>query len=75
MPRKEKNERTKEGEERGKNGSEQRAKPSTPTLAIDALLEEEEQSGKQKWKEEKKQLPWTMWSPLTTFMDHTLGIF
>ena len=33
-------------EERRKQGSGQRAKPSTPTLAIDALIGEEEENGK-----------------------------
>ena len=49
MPRKrDKKERTKEGEEQRKNGSGQRAKPPTPTLEIDVLIGEGEQRGKQK---------------------------
>ena len=44
-PRKrDKKERTKKGDERRKNGLAQRVKPSNPTLAIDALIGEEEQS-------------------------------
>ena len=79
-------ERTKEAEERRKKGSGQRAKHSTRTLAIDALIGEEERNGKQKKgqkKEQKKetgrgsstQLPWTIWSPLTARMDHTVCLF
>ena len=49
-----KKERTKEGEERWNNGQGKKAKPSTPTLVIDALIGEKEQSGKQK-EEQKKQ--------------------
>ena len=37
-----------------KNGPGQRAKPSTPTLAVDALIGEEEQNAKQE-EEQKKQ--------------------
>ena len=40
--------------ERRKNGSGQRAKPSTPTLAIDERMGEEEKNGKQK-EEQKKE--------------------
>ena len=40
---------------RRKNGSGQRGKPSTPTQAIDALIGEEEQNGKQKEEQKKKQ--------------------
>ena len=43
---------------------------------------EEEQNGKQKEKQKKEsgsgsptQLPWTIWLPLTTCMDHMVGIF
>ena len=47
-------ERTKKGEEGRENGSGQRAKTSTPTLVIDALIEEEEQNRKQ-IEEQKKE--------------------
>ena len=58
-----------------------RVKPPTSTLAIEALIGEEE-NGKQK-KELKKetesgsltQLPWIIQWLLTTHMDHTTGLF
>ena len=82
-PRKrDKKERTKKGDERRKNGLAQRVKPSNPTLAIDALIGEEEQKRKQKEEQNKEtgsgfptQLPWTIWSPLTTHIDHVVGLF
>ena len=45
--KRDKKDRTKEGEKRRKNGSGQRAKPSTLTLPTDALIGEEEQNRKQ----------------------------
>ena len=63
-----------------KKGSGQRAKPPTPTLAIDALIREGEQNWKQK-KEQKKETgrevpsQTTIWSHLITHMDHAVGLF
>ena len=66
MPRKET--RRKEGR---KNGSRQRTKPSTITQAIDVGMGEEEENGKQKEEEKKEK---GSGFPLTTRMDHTVGI-
>ena len=46
--------RTKGEEERRKNRSRQRAKPSTPTLAKDAIIGEGEQNEKQKIEHKKE---------------------
>ena len=50
--------------------------------AIDALIGEKEQNGKQKKAQKKEigsgsptQLIWNIWSSLTTRMDHTVGLF
>ena len=59
-----------------------RVRTSTPSQATDAYIVEEEQNGKQK-KNKKKEtrsrspthLPRIVWSPLTTSMDHTVGLF
>ena len=50
MPRKESRRK-----ERRKNGSGQKAKPSTPTQAIDAHMGEEKRNRKQKEEQKKKQ--------------------
>ena len=53
----------------------------TPSRAIDALIGDEEQNGKQKKGKKVKEtgsgplIPWIIWSPLTTLMDHTLDLF
>ena len=53
---------------------EQRAKPTTPTRAIDALIGDEELKEKQKKKETGRGPP-TLRSPPTTRMDHTVSLF
>ena len=76
MPRKET--KSKEGR---KNGSGQKLKLSTPTQAIDARIGEGEKNRKQNYEQKKNrewppnQATWTIWSPLTTRMDHTVDLF
>ena len=55
----------------------QRAKFISATRAIDALIGDEEQDGKQKERGSRipTQLPWTIWWPLTTCMDHAVALF
>ena len=59
----------------------ERVKPSTPSQAIDAHIGDEEQNGKQKKNKKKKRSgsptrqPQTIWSPLMTHMNHTVGLF
>ena len=53
-------------------------KPSTQFRAIDALIGDEEQNGKQKKEKESgspTKLFRNIWSPLTTRMDHTVRPF
>ena len=57
-------------------------KPSIPFLAIDAVIGEEEQNRKQKEEQNKEkgsgpptQMNKTIRSPLTTRIDHTVGLF
>ena len=59
------------------NGLGQKAKPFTPTQSIDACMGEEENRGKKKGNRKLASNPttWTILSPLTTRMDHTVGIF
>ena len=59
----------------------QRAKPPTPTRAIDVLIGNEEQNEKYKRKKKETeselltQLPWTLSSSPTTRTDHTVSLF
>ena len=59
----------------------QEAELPTQTRAMDALIGEDEQHRKRRKKRKETgsgtptQLPWTIWSPLTTRMDHTVGLF
>ena len=48
--------------------------------AINALIGDEEQNGKQKEEEKEEtdtqsQIPWTIWLVLKTNRDHTVGLF
>ena len=49
----------------------------TPTPAIDALIGDEEQTGKKEETESGSptQISWTIQSPPTTLIDHTVGLF
>ena len=55
----------------------QRAKPRTPTPAIDALIGDEEQTEKEEitGSGSLTQLSWTLQSPSTTRRDHTVSLF
>ena len=59
----------------------QRVKPPTAALAIDALIGDEQTEKKEEIKQRKRvsapptQLPWTIRSPCTTRMDHSVGLF
>ena len=51
-----------------------------PTQAIDECMGEEEKNRKQKEQQKKQEeglnpATWTIWSPLTTRIDHTVGLF
>ena len=73
------NAKKRDKERRKKNGSVQKAKPSTPTQEIDARMGEEEKNRKQKEEQKKKTertpnpATWTIWSPRMNRMDHTVG--
>ena len=77
-----KEKRTSENSEERKGIKPQRVKTSTPAWATDALGGEKEQNEKQKKNKEKEigsrfqtWLPQTIWSPFTTYIDHTVGSF
>ena len=56
----------------------QRVKHPTPSRAINGLIGDEKQYGKQKKETESgtpTQLPWAIWSPPTTCRDHTVSLF
>ena len=60
----------------------QMVKPPTTPWETDMLIGDEEKNGKQKEEQKKEtgtgaltQLPWTIWSPLTTRTDDTVGLF
>ena len=75
----EKKERIRGEKREEKRGLRQRLKPHVPTLAIDALIGDEEQTGKKEERTKKEtgsgsptQVPW---SPPTTRRDHTVILF
>ena len=61
--------------ERRKNESGQKAKASFPTQAIDVLIGEEGRTKERNRERTPYPATWTIWSPLTTRIDNTVGLF